>query len=161
MNRRTKEMKMKTRKVTKKDRRIRMFEGLPVVDAAQNVDITITAADVRNSKKKNPGACAAAVATERKFHRPVKVFLSRMYVKDKNQWVRFITPGNIAREIISFDRGSEFEPGEYHFRAPTVGQRLGSHGSSQSKGTHKTRKPQHVVGNVRISAKGSYQNVKK
>lgn len=152
---------MKTTTPKKKDRRVRMFEGLPVVDAAQDVTVTITAADVKNSKKKNPGACAAAVAGERRFHKPVKVFLSRMYVKDKDKWVRFVTPDNIAREIISFDRAQMFEPGDYKFKAPSPGQRLGTYTHRTNKENQtRNRRTQHITTNVRISAKESYHQQK-
>lgn len=153
---------MKTKKATKKDKRVRMFEGLPVVDAAQDVSVTVTQADVKNSKKKNPSECAAALAGLRKFHMPVKVFLSRMYVKDKNKWVRFITPNTISREIISFDRASAFEPGEYTFKAPTESAKLGAYQYRKREhhaGT-KSKKKNHVTTNVRISAKESYQNAR-
>lgn len=154
---------MKARKAKKKDKRRIMFEGLPVVDAAQDATVTITKADVANSKRKNPGACAAALAGERRFHKPVKVFLSRMYVKDNKQWVRFVTPGNIAREIVSFDRtpSGGFEPGEYTFKAPSPGQRLGTYIHRRPK-EEKTRNraPRHVTANVRVSAKTSYHSSK-
>jgi hypothetical protein len=158
---------MKARKAKKKDKRRIMFEGLPVVDAAQDATVTITKADVANSKKKNPGACAAALAGERRFHKPVKVFLSRMYVKDNKQWVRFVTPGNMAREIVSFDRtpssqSGGFEPGEYTFKAPSPGQRLGYYREPGPKNENKNRKraPRHITANVRVSAKTSYHSSK-
>ena len=151
---------MKTKKATKKDKRVRMFEGLPVVDAAQDVTITVTKKDVQNSKRKNPGECAAALAGSRRFHMPVKVFLSRMYVKDKNQWVRFITPGNVAREIVSFDRSSAFEPGEYEFKAPSKQQRLGTYTHKRERHSGTKKRKNHITTNVRVSAKESYQNAK-
>lgn len=136
----------------KKQRKLRMLDGLPVVDADSDVVLHVTKKDVQNSKKKNPDECAAAQAGKRELKREVKVFLSRMYVKDKNKWIRYLTPSNAAREIVSFDRGAEFEPGEYKFKAATSGQRLGvTHpGPRPKKSKHGTR--QHKTGNVRIRA---------
>ncbi len=153
----------KQKKTGKKaDRRVKMFEGLPVVDASADVCVSVTPADIRNASTKQPGKCAAAVAGSRELKREVKVFLSRMYVKDeaKKRWVRFITPGNAAREIISFDRGSAFEPGDYTFKAPSPCQRLGTPRSRTARdgGPHKGK--QHVTANIRVSAAQTYQREK-
>lgn len=137
----------------------RLFEGLPVVDAVEDVSIVITPTDVKNSKVKNPGECAAALAGRRELHREVRVFVSRMYVKDKTssgqeRWIRFVTPENISREIVSFDRGASFEPGEYSFKAPSKASQLGApnRGSSNTgKGTK--HRPRKVTANIRENAK--------
>jgi hypothetical protein len=154
-------MSKKAKKKYVKKGTIKMFDGMPVVDATEDIEINITAADVRNSKKKDPGGCAAAVAGKRELHTPVKVFLSRVYVKNpkKAEWVRFITPSSVAREIVSFDRSSLFEPGEYKFKAPGKTARLGYDTRRRPNNDHdrKKKKP-HVTANVRLSAKGSYQN---
>jgi hypothetical protein len=155
-------MSKKAKKKYVKKGTIKMFDGMPVVDATEDIEINITAADVRNSKRKDPGGCAAAVAGKRELHTPVKVFLSRVYVKNpkKAEWVRFITPNAIAREIVSFDRSSLFEPGEYSFKAPGKTARLGYDNRRRPNNGHdrKKKKKDHVTANVRVSAKGSYQN---
>lgn len=145
-------------KVSKKTKKIRMFDGLPVIDADEDIILNVTKQDILNSKKKDPNNCAAAKAGKREFHRDVKVFLSRMYVKEGKHWIKYLTPTNAAREITSFDRGSNFEPGEYIFKAATPGQRLGYHsGKNHEKtGTGRGRKI-HVTANVRISARGGYK----
>ena len=131
----------------------RLLDGLPVVDAVNDISIIVTKADIQNSKKKNPDECAAAQAGKRELHREVKVFMSRMYVKDvKNkQWIRFLTPHNVSREITSFDRGSSFEPGEYTFKAASAGQKLGTyHGKSTKK--REGKRKIHITQNVRVRA---------
>lgn len=152
---------MKKKKSVHKDKRVRMFEGLPVVDGTKDIDISITPADVRNSKKKNPGECAAAVAGKRELHREVKVYMSRIYVKDtkKKRWERYVTPGNMSTEIVSFDRGSEFTPGEYAFKAPTTGQRLGADRRNRDKNrkSGNKRRKYHITANVRVSAKEGWK----
>lgn len=136
----------------------RMFEGLPVIDAKSDIVLNVTKKDVLNSKKKDPGSCAAAQAGKREFRRDVKVFLSRMYVRSKKGWVRYITPTNAAREIVSFDRGSEFIPGEYIFKAAGPGQKLGYRKVTNHKSTGMgQRRKLHVTANVRISAKEGWK----
>lgn len=145
----------KTRKRTNKPT---TFEGLPLVDAAEDVSIVINKRDVSESKKKDPGNCAAALAGRRELNTDVRVYMTRVYVKDKakKQWVRFITPMSIQKEIVSFDRGSNFEPGEYQFKAPSPSASLGyvykGTGSGPKTGAPKKR-PVHTTANVRISAK--------
>lgn len=139
-------------------RKTRKFEGLPVIDATSDVTLVVNSKDIKNSYKKNPADCAAAIAGRREFKRETRVFLSRMYVKNKqkNCWVRYITPNNAAREIISFDRGSEFIPGEYKFKRPSPQQKLGiNRGKSYSSGKNSPSKKRSytMTANVREKAK--------
>ena len=69
-------------KVRKSHKKL-MFEGLPLVDAAQDVAIVITKKDATESKKKDPASCAAALAGRREFKTDVRVYMTRMYVKDE------------------------------------------------------------------------------
>ena len=120
---------------TKKTRKTRTFEGLPVVDAKDDIVLNVSKHDVQISKKKDPAHCAAAEAGKRELKCEVKVYLSRMYVKTGKQWVRYVTPSNVSREIVSFDRGNQFEPGSYVFKAASISQRLGAHKGNNLKKT--------------------------
>src|SRR5258706_13584318 len=97
----------------KKTRKTRTFEGLPVIDATNDIELHVLPVDVKGASKKNPASCAAAKAGQRELKKDVRVFISRTYVKEKKNWVRYFTPQSASREIISFDRGSSFEPGTY------------------------------------------------
>ncbi len=133
------------------------FEGLPVVDGHEDIDLVINKNDVENSRKKDPNNCAAAMAGRRELKTDVRVYLTRTYVKDAKheRWVRFITPRSISTEIISFDRGASFEPGEYTLKAPIETQKLGysARRGGIKTGTGKKRKKNHITTNVRVSAK--------
>lgn len=143
--------------MTKTKKKQRTFEGLPVVDADDNIVLHVTPTDVRIAKQKDPGHCAAAGAGRRALKTDVRVFLSRMYVKHKKHWTRYVTPGNATREIISFDRGSSFEPGEYVFKAASPGQRLGVQRGDVHASTGKgRRRKMHHTANVRMDARHSY-----
>jgi hypothetical protein len=132
----------------------RMYKGLPLVDAAEDLQIEIKKGDINTARQKDPANCAAANAAKRVLHTEVEVHVSRIYVKDKNRWVRFITPESISREIISFDRGAIFEPGEYTFKAPTKGNRLGHYKHEGGERTRSgTRKKQRLTMNIRETAR--------
>jgi hypothetical protein len=133
-------------------RKPRLYNGLPVVDAPKDTGIamTVTPADVKGSKKGDPANCAAAIAGKRELQTEVHVFLSRAYVKEKKHWVRYLTPESVSREIVSFDRGSAFTPGDYQFRAPRESERLGQYKGKFTRKTGTTgRRPHHVTANVR------------
>ena len=81
-----------------------------------------------------------------------KVYLTRTYVKVGKVWARFITPESISREITAFDRGAQFEPGEYKLNPPPKTMRLDY--KKKPTGPKKTRngkstKPRHVTASVR------------
>src|SRR5258705_232007 len=103
------------RRMKRKDQ---LFEGLPLVDADNDIELHIKPIDIKNSRKNDAANCAAAKAGQRELKRDIRVFISRTYIKNKKHWVRFITPPSISREITSFDRGASFEPGEYTLKAP-------------------------------------------
>lgn len=127
------------------------LEGLPVVDAEIARVLNIKKCDILGSKKADPGNCAAARALRREVGSQARVFLSRTYVKIGKRWQRFITPASISREIVAFDRGAHFEPGEYILNPPSRGQRLDYKRASGAKGGKKgkTPKARHVTVSVR------------
>ena len=61
-----------------------------------------------------------------------RVHTGRTYVKINEEWMRYNTPVSLQKEIVAFDRGGSFEPGEYELRPLPVtqikrlGQRQGS-----------------------------------
>jgi len=112
--------------------------GKKVVNATKPLKLVITKSDCTNGDVKDPGACAAALALRRQLHvKKARVHLSRVYVERENHWERYLTPQSLKHEIISFDRGGSFEPGEYKLYAMQPSK---SHGKQQ--GSNKSaRKP--------------------
>ncbi|SRR5260221_10479305 len=138
----------------KRQSKPRTFEGLQVVDGAKSFKLSISKDDIKNSKKNDPANCAAARACQRKFHKEARVFLTRTYIKDKNKWIRFVTPVSVGREITAFDRGAAFEPGEYQLNAVSPSQQLGqTRGRTKHTNTGENKKPHHITVNVRPSPK--------
>ena len=88
--------------------------GARVVDAAEPLTVLVSRTDISKGAKQDADACAAAVAICRQTGcDEAKVHLSRVYVRNGDSWVRYATPDALRSEIIAFDRGGEFQPGEY------------------------------------------------
>jgi hypothetical protein len=143
----------------KSKKKLRKYQGLPVYDAPLNskLEFQILPEDIKGSRKNDPSKCAAAKSIEREFKTDVRVHISRTYVKskDKKSWIRYITPEAVSREIVSFDRGSSFEPGIYKVNAASKESRLGTyHTSSSTKGSYETKRkrPTHFTAKIRERA---------
>jgi hypothetical protein len=134
------------------------INGTPVKDAKQKIVLTITPQDVKSGAKKNANSCAAANALCRQEGcEAAKVHMSRAYIKKGKTWYRFAVPTALKNEVLAFDRGGAFEPGEYVLnpiqpsvrlgaprRSPPVETRTGAHHSK-----NKRKRPYHVVSGVR------------
>ena len=134
----------------KKTRKPRLLEGLPVIDAKEPLTITVLDKDIKTARKSDPSNCAAANAGKRELHKDVRVFLTRTYIKEKKHWVRYITSEAASREIIAFDRGSAFCPGEYKLNPVPESQKIGIYrGIKTSEKGRIRNRPRHVTANVR------------
>lgn len=140
------------------------IDGKPIVDAPKGVTLHITSADVAKGRKKAPDCCAAAQACMRQMKATrALVHLSRIYLEKGSKWVRYVTPGRLRTEIISFDRGHRFETGDYQLSPiqPSLKTRTGSKQTRRKTGTmpqrgHRTKPA--VVKGVRYSASPSVYN---
>lgn len=96
------------------------INGKRVVDATKPIAIHITKRDTADGANKDPAACAAARAVKRDVPECVnaRVHIGRVYVETPKQWVRYNTPDALRTEIIAFDRGGSFAPGEYKLQVP-------------------------------------------
>lgn len=133
------------------------IDGSKIVNAKTKLTIKITPSDINNSSRKSPEDCAMAVAVKRICHaKDVRVHLSRTFVKQGKEWVRYRTPINVSKEIVAFDRGGTFEPGEYELIPLTKNQaeRHKPRGPHKSKGA--PRRIVRATGNVRRSGKEAW-----
>lgn len=90
------------------------IEGKPVKDANKQLQITIMPRDVKAGALKNATSCAAAQALVRSgVCQEARVHVNRTYLKEGDKWTRYQTPPALRSEIVAFDRGGTFEPGEY------------------------------------------------
>ena len=138
------------------------IEGIPVVDATKPVVLHIGALDIPKAKAKSPSTCVAARACMRDLNaEKVRVHLSRIFVKlpGKRAWVRFATPAALRAEIIAFDRGGKFVPGDYKLTPLPVSKGHDYHKKSTKERTmRKTGKKRayHVTENVRENGHSEY-----
>ena len=131
--------------------------GKKVVDARKPLLLEITSRDVANSSRKDPNNCAAAVACKRQEHvKDVRVHLSHTYVDVGDKFIRYVTPNRMRTEIVAFDRGVQFEPGQYNLRPPQPSHKLGARDLRKKRppSIHKGNKKRkwHTPSGVRASA---------
>jgi len=87
--------------------------GRNVVDGTKTIQIEITKHDAQLASRQDHGNCAVARACMKQEGTDAIVHISRVFLKMKNKdiWVRYIIKNDLRTEIVSFDRGGDFEPG--------------------------------------------------
>ena len=136
-------------------------KGLTLVDGDEHVEIEITAADIKAARRKDATCCAFAVACRRTEKAVAAYFfksLAFIQYKDKTL-VRYIIPGSVQKEIVSFDRSGAMDPGHYRLSPFTRKKRSKDkrerHDENEGKG-RKRKRVRHVTENIRV-ALGSYR----
>jgi hypothetical protein len=113
--------------------------GLTLVDAGKPLEIEIKTCDVKGSKSLNPKQCAIARALVRIGFEEAWVFRNTVWVDDgKGHLVRYSLPSSLQKEVVAFDRGAKFFPGEYHLgpspnRKRNRRQRAGEHPQREAR----------------------------
>lgn len=128
------------------------IDGLPVKNATKSITIHISANDVKNGTLKKPQACAAALCCKRELGATeARVHTARVFLRHNGHWTRYMTSAALKAEIVAFDRGGKFEPGEYRLNKmqPSRAHRKKS-GPRTGKG--KKRGHYHILTNVRPRA---------
>lgn len=117
------------------------FPGVSSVeDATRALTIEVTRGDEARATRKAHKDCALAVACKRsKGLDGVIVSVKTAYLIKGTKAIRYNLPERVSREIISFDRGSRFEPGVYQLITPEY--KLGEHANgSQGHGKDRSNK---------------------
>lgn len=131
------------------------INGVKVKDANKSLRLNITKNDVKLGATKDAASCAAARALCRLPEvEQARVHLGRTYLKMGEQWVRFQTPDALRSEIIAFDRGGQFAPGEYTLMKIQPSQRASVRRANKRPENRNGTRPQkrikpHVVEGVR------------
>jgi len=110
-------------------RRIQTLDGLSVYDATEPLYIEVVKNDIHPRDRKNPEKCALARACNRELHVEAKAYLSRLYVKQGDHWLRYQLPETVRQEVAAFDRGGGFSEGTY--RIPPLSPKQRSGGAAQ------------------------------
>lgn len=97
-----------------------------VIDSRKRVEIRVTNHDCTAGKAKRPTECALAKAIKREYNADGAIIgMTYSYIIKGNKAVRFQTPESVSREIVSFDRHSDFAPGNYALSPVYPSHRLG------------------------------------
>ncbi len=127
--------------------------GLPVFDAKEPISFAVTKRDIKRGGIREPDSCAIALACKREANTTdVRIHLTYSYILAKDHWLRYRTPACITREIVAFDRGGAFEPGEYTLLTPYTSDRIGIRTKPLRKHYNKRIAPKryvHITANVR------------
>jgi len=132
-----------------------LLEGKPVVDARHGLEITVTTKDIANARRnKDASSCPVAWAIKRIYKTPqARVHLTRSYMlePDRDIWTRFETPAGVKAELIAWDRGGAFQPGDYHLDRPALYHRLGYQERRKPKSRHEVARVRkyHKIESVR------------
>ena len=131
------------------------INGKQVVNASKPVTINITPRDVANGDNKNPSSCAAARAAKHSIEECIsaRVHIGRVYIEQDKKWVRYNTPDALKQEIIAFDRGGTFQPGEYILRPVSEGEtaegRARKRGDKNRDRSSHTRNPRKLIAKIK------------
>jgi hypothetical protein len=126
------------------------INGLPVKNAKKPVLLHILPKDIAASKSKKPDNCAAAVACKRQLGATeARVHVGRTFLRFNGHWDRYYTSKALRAEIVAFDRGGKFEPGEYML-SPVNKKRVKQTAYPKKTGKKvKKRAKYHVLTNIR------------
>lgn len=115
--------------------------NLKVRDSRRHMVVTVLAKDLKGARRNNPECCAFARACKRqKKVDAVHFFKTSAWIEKDGVLTRFQLPESMKREIIVFDRGGKFAPGEYQLRAVSKARRLGKGSGKTRVGGDDTRK---------------------
>lgn len=92
-----------------------------VADAKAPLSLEVTNRDQTIATRRAHKTCAMAVACKRKLNLDgVIISIKTAYMIKGKKAIRFAVPEHVSREIVSYDRGSSFEPGVYKLNVPDV-----------------------------------------
>jgi hypothetical protein len=135
---------------------MKTIQAYPVKNATKPLVLAILPSDIEQATRKDPATCAIACAARRSFGTDeVRIHLSRIYVRVGKEWRRYMTPDSLRSEIIAFDRGGSFSPGEHWLATPPPAKRTGKRQGSDtasSGGRGKKRRAYHYTDDVRPPA---------
>jgi hypothetical protein len=139
--------------------------GLPVADAKKDLILHITENDIRGGKRSDNDFCAAANALCRQEgFKAARIFKTMTYVyNDDGSVTRYVTPDSLYLEIMVYDRGGRFIPGDHRLKAPRGVMRLGSRDKPKGKGGKTGKLPRavhNIINNVREDAPKGIKSLK-
>jgi hypothetical protein len=129
-----------------------------VEDSTKATLVEVTPADASHGTTKNPKICALALACKRTFKADgVIIGLTTSWIIKGDLAIRYKNTDTISREITSFDRKGEFDPGIYGLSPISPAARLGTVRHTNSKRSGRitglgAKKFRHFTRGVRVLA---------
>lgn len=123
-----------------------------VKDAHTAISVNVRKSDCTNATPLDPSECALAKAAKREYRADAAVIgLGTSYIIKGDTAIRYRSGQHVAREIVSFDRHSDFAPGEYHLTPHSPSVRLGTKqgGKKQKEANHSPKRKVHHSAKVR------------
>ena len=126
-----------------------------IVDARIGITIKVTEKDNKKARKKDPNNCALATACiDSHIADSAIIGISSYYLIKGNKAVRYKTTESVSREITSFDRHHDFQPGIYGLSPVSKSCRLGAHRLDHTGPKNQVRKIIHKnTANIRRLSK--------
>jgi hypothetical protein len=110
-----------------------------IEDSSECVEIEVTKQDDKTATKKDHKTCAMAVACKRKLGLDgVIISINTAYLVKGRTAKRYRLPVSVAREVVSFDRGGGFAPGQYRLSRVPKSLRLDAKKPRRKLGRGKT-----------------------
>ncbi len=117
----------------------------PLIKSTTGKRIIVMQRDVKRGVRGDPAKCAFACASKRIDPDVIAVRfqLTRAYIEYADRTEQYRLPQSMTREIVTFDRGGQFAPGEYELKPmPTrkkpVGKKSGRGGVGRPPFRHMT-----------------------
>jgi hypothetical protein len=123
-----------------------------VTDASKGLEIEVTKQDDKISRRSDHAGCAMAVACKRELKLDgVIIARTVAYLVKGDEAIRYDVPEAVSREIVSFDRGGGFAPGNYALTKPgyKLGHSHGSGGANKDASGGMAKHFHHLTNNVR------------
>lgn len=146
---------------------MRTIAGQPVLNGARPIRLKVTDGDIAKGTRKNPDACAIALAACRRIKgvKHAKAHFTHVYLQFAldGPWYRYRTAPSARTEMIAYDRGGKFYPGEFDLLPVPVRvaikqarQRMGA--STPRAKRRGPKRPRYFVPGVREHAYKDHQD---
>ena len=121
-----------------------------VVDARVGITIKVTEKNNSRARKKDPHSCALANACiEKHIADACIIGITTSYLIKGNKATRYKTTNTVGREITSFDRHHDFQPGIYALSPISPANRLGQDTRKKRPSGSHPKRMVHKTANIR------------
>lgn len=116
--------------------------GLRLIESTKPLILVVNAKDIKLASTKQADECAFARACKRRNTQVERAyfFRSTAYIQTKKTLTKYKIPTSMQKEIVAFDRGGKFAPGNYKL-SPSFQEKKGCGVKPSGKKPGKNKKP--------------------